>query len=106
MYIMRIYVTRINRANPKDIYFFKYKGKKMIVSLAFWYELLEPRYILNKEAFLNLWKLYTDSKLDLVVAERFKPDALLEYLTFFNSSKLETFLEKVWSNYKFSILVK
>lgn len=103
---MKIFVSRINKNDVNDISLFKYKGSKKIVSLAFWYEQLEPRYILNKYAFLKAWKDYTDSKLDIVVDERFKPDVLIDYLTFYNSTKLETFLEKVWLNYKFIILVK
>lgn len=103
---MKIYVSRINKNNVNDIFYFKYKGSKMMVSLAFFYEQMEPRYIMDKTSFLKLWKQYTGSNLDIVVEERLKPDVLLEYLTFFNSSKLEAFLEKIWLNYKFVILVK
>lgn len=103
---MKIFVSRINKSNVNDINLFEYKGSKMIVALAFWYEQMESRYVLNKIAFLRDWKKYTDSHLDLVVDERFKPDALLEYLTFFNSSKLESFLEKIWVNYTFIIMVR
>lgn len=103
---MKVYLTRVNKNNYNDIAFFKYKGNKTTVSLAFWYEQLEPRYMLNKTQFLNLWKSYMNCSLDIVHEGFLKPDVLIEYLTFFYSSKLETFLEKIWINYKFMIVVK
>lgn len=103
---MKIYITRVNKKNNSDVSFYKYTGSKTVVALAFWYEQLEPKYMLGKAQFLETWKKYMDCKLDIVKDGFLKDDVLLEYLTFFYSSKLETFLEKIWINYKFIIMVK
>ncbi|BAC44214.1 hypothetical protein D8X55_00770 [Malacoplasma penetrans] len=101
---MKIYISKINKKNDKDILFYKYKSSKKIVALAIWAELMEPRYILNKASFLRAWKLFMDSELDIVVDEVFQYEILLDYLNFFDLSKLELFLEKIWSSrYSFVI---
>lgn len=102
---MKIYISKVNRKNDKNISYYKYKGSKKIVALAIWTELMEPRYILNKPSFIRAWKLFTGSQLDIVVDETLQYEVLLDYLNFFDLPKLEMFLEKIWSSrYSFIIV--
>lgn len=100
---MKVFVTKINKENELDVSAFIYKGKPLIVSLSFWYQLIEPRYLINKEAFRSLWFKYTDSSKEVCYHEEFNPSVLLECFTTWNINKLEAFLEKVWIKYKFII---
>lgn len=103
---MWIYISKINKKNDNDIHFYKYKASKKNCSLAIWMELLEPRYVLNKESFLRAWRIFADCELDLVVGNTFQYEVLADYLTFFNTTKLEIFLEKIYSDYTFVVLRK
>lgn len=101
---MKVYVTKISKKNELDIEKFKYKGSELIVSMAMWYQLLEPRYVINKQAFKSLWFRYTNSSKEICNRkEEFDPSALIEYLTPWNVYYLECFLEKIWINFKFII---
>ena len=104
---MRIKITKINKRNLTEMMLYKYRGSKKKVALCLWYELLEPRYTVNKESFLIAWKQFMGGTLDIVVDDRLKVDILIDYLNYFDSSKLEAFLERIWlSNYKFIMVVK
>ena len=101
---MKVYISKINKKNDNEIFLYKYKASKKVVSLAIWAELMEPRYILNKPSFLRAWKLFTGSELDIVKDEVFQYDVLLYYLTFYEAPKFEMFLEKIWSS-RYSFVV-
>lgn len=103
---MLICISKINKKNDNDIHYYRYKASKKYCCLAIWMELLEPRYILNKESFLRAWKIFADCELDIVVGNTFQYEVLADYLTFFNSTKFEVFLEKIYIDYKFIVLRK
>lgn len=103
---MKIYVTRINRKAEDEVSLFKYKGDSLKICLAFWYEQLEPRYLINKKDFKSLWFKYTGSEVSICRGKDFVPEALAEVLNVYNISKLEAFLEKIWVKYKFIITIK
>lgn len=103
---MKIYVTKINRKSEDQIDYYRYKGSDLKICLAFWYEQLEPRYLLNKKDFQSLWFKYTNCAVNICRNDDFVPEALLEMLNVYSVSKLEAFLEKVWVKYKFIIEIK
>lgn len=103
---MKILVTRIEKENELQVDRFVYNGNQLTVLLAFWYQLIEPRYLVNKEAFRSLWYKYTNSVKEICYREQFNPDVLAQYLTIWNVNKLEAFLEKIWIKYKFIITVE
>ena len=103
---MKIYITRINRKSENDISLFKYKGEALKVCLAFWYEQLEPRYLINQTDFKSLWFKYTSSEISICRGGEFVPEALVQVLNPYSISKFEAFLEKVWVKYKFIITIK
>lgn len=100
---MKISVTRIQKEDELSVDLFTFKGKPLNVTLAFWYQLIEPRYLINKTGFRSLWFKYTNCSKEICYREQFNPDVLMEYLTQWNVYKLEAFLEKIWIKYKFII---
>lgn len=102
---MKILVTRINKEDELKVDLFKFQASPLVVSLSFWYQLIEPRYLINKDGFRSLWFKYTNSIKEICYREQFNPDVLMEYLTQWNVFKLESFLEKIWIKYKFIIKV-
>lgn len=105
---MKIYISKIDKKNLEDIYFFKYKGSKNLVSLIFWYEQLEPKYVLNKIAFINLFKKYMNCEEDIVDIENeiFNNKLLIKYLKQSTIVLLENLLEKIWIDYKFIVMIR
>ncbi|MCF0217876.1 MAG: hypothetical protein HUJ42_02415 [Malacoplasma sp.] len=102
---MRINISKMNKNNSSEIFFYQYNESKKMNALSIWKELMEPRFLLNKKGFLEAWKLFTGSKLDIVVNNSFQYEVLAEFLTNFNSSKLEYFLEKIWRGYSFIVYI-
>ncbi|MDE5545268.1 MAG: hypothetical protein K2J69_01100 [Malacoplasma sp.] len=103
---MKIYISKISKKNDKEFYYYKYTSSKKINSLAIWAELLEPRFILNKPSFLRAWRYFTGSESEIVVDNVFQIKVFEECLTFFNSSRFEHFLEKIWSGYSFVVFCR